>query len=304
MCLCLSFVWSEPTYKKEFVSYANYLEKDTLYVFAGFDGSYNPKRWSEILAFAKENGVKFTFFISGVYLIPSAEKNTYKNPVNPAQTGVSGIGFGGTAEEVAIRKNWIRQAITDGQDIQSHLNCHIPGYNWSTVSWALEIEQFDAIVATIPIPQTQHIRFPNLVQNDNAYLAMAQYGYRSIIGVVQSEWKGFNKITFDYQNKPYTIIEFPIPRVSKGILMDWNINEYDRLHHISSAQAEEYTYKAYMQEAALCLAENRPLFISHHFTWMNNGAYWRAMQRVLVDLKAKYKIKYVTISDIYNLVNK
>jgi hypothetical protein len=182
------------------------------------------------------------------------------------------------------------------------LNCHVPGYNWSKSAWALEIKQFDEITLDIPV-RAKHIRFPNLVQNDNVYLAMAQHGYRSIIGVVQPNWNGFNKITIQYQGMPYTIIEFPIPRVSKGLLMDWNINEYDRLKGIPSAQAEEYVYNAYMKEAALCIAENRPLFLSHHFTWYNNGAHWRALKRFLVDIKKKYKVKYVGISDIYELVS-
>lgn len=288
-------------YKKEFVPYSKYLDKNTLYVVAGFDGSYNAKRWDEILSFARGTGVKFSFFISGVYLIPNVEKNTYIYPTDPTKTGISGIGFGGTKDEVLVRKNWIRKALDEGHDIQSHLNCHIPGDDWSQAAWAREIEQFDKITADIPVI-AKHIRFPNLVHNENVYLAMAQYGYRTIIGVVQPNWNGFNRITLEYNGEPYTIIEFPIPRNGKGLLMDWNTNEYDKKHNVSSLQAEEYVYSAYMKEAALCIEDNRPLFLSHHFTWYNNGAHWRAMKRALKDLKKYYKVEFVTINELYLLL--
>ena len=71
------------SYQTEKVPYSRYLDTTTLTVVASFDGSYNPDRWEDILAFAKDNNLKFTFFISGVYLIPNDNKDSYIYPPDP-----------------------------------------------------------------------------------------------------------------------------------------------------------------------------------------------------------------------------
>ena len=44
-------------------------------VLMGFDGSLNLAFWEESLRFARENNIKFTYWISGVYFIPDAKKS-------------------------------------------------------------------------------------------------------------------------------------------------------------------------------------------------------------------------------------
>jgi len=121
-----NFVFAQTfTYKVQKLHYSDYLSTDTLFVVASFDGSYDLKRWEDILSFAKINGVKFTFFISGVYFLPAQKKDIYVFPPDPHEKGRSIIGFGDSDTDVDKRKEIVLGAIRSGHDIESHLNGHL-----------------------------------------------------------------------------------------------------------------------------------------------------------------------------------
>ena len=93
-------------YKK---SYEPYLTPGKLTILVTFDGSKNLKKWDQIIAFSKKQNFKCTFFVSGVYLIPDHQKNLYIFPKNKNKTGLSDIGFGGTAQQVRDRALFFEQ---------------------------------------------------------------------------------------------------------------------------------------------------------------------------------------------------
>src|SRR5262245_60872689 len=77
-------------------------ERPPQFVLLAFDGSLNNDFWTESRGFAKAANVKFTYFISGVYFIPDAQRKLYDAP-HGFGPGKSAIGFGGAASDIAVR---------------------------------------------------------------------------------------------------------------------------------------------------------------------------------------------------------
>jgi hypothetical protein len=294
-------------YQVKKVPYSSYLEPGKLTVVASFDGSKALDRWPDILSFAKENKAKFTFFISGVYFIANADKDRYIYPVNPAQTGRSDIGFGGASTDVVKRIDFINEAIKNGHDIETHLNGHFDGTRWTESMWRLEFSQFNEICSFLPKP-VHHVRFPLLAMDHKVFPVLAENNIYSITSVVERDFENFSRITINSNGKPYTFIEFPISfeheNRSPLILMDYNFYLYDQIHHIDMAKAEQDMVILYMEEAEKCFREKRPFFISHHFSNWNHAAYWNAMKKVIEAVNTKYQVKYLTISELYDVLAK
>ena len=294
-------------YHVEKIPYGGYLPQNKLTVVASFDGSYNLKRWEDILSFARENSIKFTFFISGVYFVPRPDKDTYVYPPNPLERGISDIGFGDSTGDVAIREQDVLKAIKMGHDVESHLNGHFDGTRWTEDAWRREFQEFNSICSFLPIP-VRHVRFPLLAYNNKVFPVLAEFGIRSVTSVVENDYENFNRITIDYKGKPYTFLEFPIAyeheNKSKILLMDYNFYLYDESHHIDPEKSKDDMMKMYLDEAERAFKDKRPFFISHHFSNWNHAAYWDAMKQVLLAVKQKYSVEFITVSELYDLLNK
>jgi hypothetical protein len=304
--LCAGGAWSQPAYTVEKVSYADYLSPGKLTIVASFDGSKALDRWQDILSFARDKGVKFTFFISSVYFVPDAGKQVYIYPVDPSRAGVSDIGFGGSADDVVRRIAFVREAAAEGHDIQSHLNGHFDGSRWTEAMWRQEFREFNDLCPFLPA-KAAHVRFPLLAMNGNAFPAMAENGIRSVTSVYGTDFHLFHRVTLDHGGSPYTLVEFPISFEHENgatvILMDYNFYLYDQKYHIDPLQAEADMVALYLDEARKCFAQKRPLFISHHFSNWNHAAYWTAMKSVIDTLEHEFPVEYLTISDLYEKVS-
>jgi peptidoglycan/xylan/chitin deacetylase (PgdA/CDA1 family) len=292
-------------YKTEAIPYAQFLPQNKLTVVASFDGSYSLTRWADILSFARANGIKFTFFVSGVYFLSDSEAQKYVYPVDQEIRGKSDIGFGGTPQQVAGRKKIVLKALSEGHDIESHLNGHFNAIAWTTPEWQKEFDEFDTIMSFLP-QRVSHVRFPLLAINENVYPVLAERGIKSVTSLLSKDYQNFRKVTVSENGKEYTIIEFPISREydqgTKVILMDYNFYLYDKSHHIDPAKAESDMVALYLEEADSCFKEHRPFFISHHFSNWNHSAYWDAMKSVIETINKKYQVEYMTVSDLYNAV--
>jgi hypothetical protein len=295
--------WGQTTeYQIDKVPYAPYLAPDKLTVVASFDGGKAIDRWKDILTFAKDSGVKFTFFVSSVYFVPDAQKHRYLYPADPNRSGVSDIDFGGTAEEVDQRIALVQQALADGHDVESHLNGHFNGVRWTEAMWKMEFEEFNTLCPFL-IAKPAHVRFPLLAMNSEAFPAMAENGVKSITSFYDKDFHLFNRVKFADQGATHTVIEFPISFEHENgasiLLMDYNFYLYDQKYHINMATAEADMVKLYLDEAAKCFKEKRPFFISHHFSNWNHAAYWNAMKAVIGELKKTYAVDYLTVSQLY-----
>lgn len=289
--------------------YEKFLSPDKLTIIGTFDGSKSITMWEDILKFAKKNNIKFTFFVSGVYLLPDNRKHDYKLPYNMQHTGVSEIGFGGTEEYVNTRISYFHRAIKEGHDIQSHLNGHFDGTKWSEETWRNEFDQFSKFMALFP--NIKHVRFPLLAQNNNVYKVMADLNYKSIVSpTIGMRKKTVNHISFNHNGKKNTIIEYPIYYYKSehynSIIMDYNLYYVDtkRNPKFTPEQIENNVYQLYMKIAKECFEEKVPMFFNHHFSLWEDSAYWKAMQRAIIDIKKMYEVESLTISELTEKIEK
>jgi len=100
---------------------------------------------------ARRTGARFTFFVSGVYLLDPSEATLYHPPRHPA--GSSDIGFSPDAATVRQLVRQIDLGRAEGNEIGTHDNGHFcspwPGSvgSWTVADWRREIGQFRKLLA-------------------------------------------------------------------------------------------------------------------------------------------------------------
>jgi hypothetical protein len=113
--------------------------------------------WRDV---SRQHNARFTFFLSGPYLLPEADLGKYQAPqIGPAHPGlgmeVEGVlPLPGQTPQDAIRFELeeLRDANAEGNEIGTHFNGHICGGGRGSVGafsesdWAQEIEQFNALL--------------------------------------------------------------------------------------------------------------------------------------------------------------
>jgi hypothetical protein len=263
------------------------------FVVLSFDGSRSLDMWRETLDFAQKQALlgtslKYTYFISGVYLIPESEKSTYQAPHQPA--GLSKIGFGLNTSEIASRITFINMALADGHEIASHLNGHFPGgSSWSAADWRQELITFQKFINSAPGLNTTAARItgfraPNLSVNSNLWPELVQAGFVYDAGAQgkQAQWP-------DQKNGLWKFYLPYIPLVGTRftpLAMDYNFylaqtNATDTLKQGTAAwtKALKQVTDSYDQYFATNYHGSRaPVYYSNHFSLWNDGLYWDAMQ--------------------------
>jgi peptidoglycan/xylan/chitin deacetylase (PgdA/CDA1 family) len=127
-------------------------ERPPQFVEIAFDNCTELERWKELYDFAAEmnkdgDRLHFTFFVSGVNFIADANRNRYQAPGHPR--GISNIGFGGTADEVRQRVEYMNAAYLSGHEIGSHAVGHFSGRGWFAADWTRELHAFRDILANV-----------------------------------------------------------------------------------------------------------------------------------------------------------
>ncbi|MBY0384791.1 polysaccharide deacetylase family protein [bacterium] len=324
-----------------FISLSTFAKVDRppQYVILAFDGSKNLDFWQESREFAKNAGVKFTYFMSGVYFIPNDDKNTYVEP--KFGKGKSNIGFGGTRDVLPLRLEQVRLAAQEGHEMASHANAHFDGSSYTEKQWKSEFEQFNDIFTncyanydkiqnqpmwwekyfTKPEPFTPEMP---LVQKQEI-IASHLVGFRApLLGVGSGLWKTLQDYGYLYDTsrtdkmnywpkKLENVWNFPLAGLQiygtnkKTLSMDYNF--YFSQSQGAPAPASKHkqfedemynTYLAYFQYNYL--GNRAPLHIGHHFSKWNGGAYWNAMQRFAEAVCAKPEVQCVTYKDLLNFV--
>ncbi len=313
--LCSALIFLLPAEAQEIITplafetkslpYKSYLNPKKLTVVVSFDGGDDLDRWKDLLDFGEENKIKFTFFVSAAYLIPDKSKDSYIYPLDPDMKGRSNIGFGGTSEVVSRRREIILQASKAGHDIESHLVGHFEGESWTEQMWQSEFRQFNEIFSFLPTPP-RHVRFPKLAMNLDVLPVLVEFGFQSVLSVDDNDFEHFKRISILHHEKEAHLIEFPIPYVRKGgrsiILMDYNFFVDDQRRRRDLKQSEDDMVSLYLEEANRCFQQKRPFFISHHFERLNQGAYRRAARRVISEIKKKFDVEFLTVSELYGRI--
>ncbi|MEO5760442.1 MAG: polysaccharide deacetylase [Mesorhizobium sp.] len=282
-------------------------------VIISFDSARDISQWKRSRALAQRTGAHFTYFLSCVFLLSPETRKEYTAPGKTA--GKSNIGFASSKQDVADRLEQINLAASEGHDIGSHGCGHFDGKDWSKADWLNEFRAFEhildnayAINGIEPEPKSWHDLAHKMVVGFRApYLSASPALYEALPAA------GF---LFDASGvsrgpvKPPTsngIARFSLPQIPEGpasrpvIAMDYNLYVRHSGGFERPSKANEFesrTYDAFRNAFDAQYSGKRiPLELGFHFTLMNDGAYWNALERFAGEVCVKADVECISFRD-------
>ena len=264
------------------------------YVIISFDGAHDIAQWERSRALSARTGARFTYFLSCVFLLSKETRGEYKAPGKKA--GRSEVGFAQTKDEVAARLSEIRQATAEGHEIASHGCGHFDGKYWSKADWLKEFASFKRILG-----EAYAINGIEEPAGWKSFADGAVSGFRApYLSTSAALYRALQTAGFDYDAsgiskgpvEPYReggVERFALPQIPEGptarrvIAMDYNLfvrhsGGFERPDEAAAFQERSYeAFKAAFD--AQYEGGRAPLQLGFHFTLMNDGAYWRALER-------------------------
>ncbi|MDZ7576747.1 MAG: hypothetical protein U0904_01005 [Candidatus Nanopelagicales bacterium] len=267
-------------------------------------------------------GAHFTFFITGLCLLPEGSRMLYRPPTHAA--GQSDISFA-DADMVAERVQTFTDMYRSGHEIGTHFLGHFCGEDkgvgtWSTADWRSEIEQsarfLDEWAANNPQVQgVDPLPFDSsVIKGDRTPCLLGQRGQM---------WKAFEEADFAYEASdpgalqwPHKVHDgklwqFPLPAVKLAGTGKWVLSmDYNFLYNQNNAQTnadpakcasvEEQTYRTLMDSLTAVYEGNRaPLITGSHLNDWLCGAYINSLQRFITDAAGKYPdVKFVSFAEL------
>jgi peptidoglycan/xylan/chitin deacetylase (PgdA/CDA1 family) len=282
-------------------------------VIISFDSARDISQWKRSRALASRTGAHFTYFVSCVFLLSPQTRTEYTAPGKTS--GKSNIGFAASKQEVADRLEQIGLAASEGHDIGSHGCGHFDGKDWSKADWLNEFGSFEhilenayAINGITPEPAGWRdfarkavvgFRAPYLSANKALYDALPAAGF-------QFDASGVSRGPIE----PPTgngIRRFSLPQIPEGpasrpvIAMDYNLyvrhsGGFERPS--MAAEFENRSHDAFRAAFDTQYAGKRiPLELGFHFTLMNDGAYWNALERFAGEVCVKADVECISFRD-------
>lgn len=282
-------------------------------VLVSFDSAREISQWERSRALAKRTGAHFTYFLSCVFLLSPETRGAYTAPGKGA--GKSNIGFAASKQEVADRLEQIRLAAAEGHDIGSHACGHFDGKDWSKADWLAEFGAFRrifenayAINGISPEPPgwrdfARHavtgFRAPYLSTDKALYEALPEAGFHyDASGVSNGP---------DLPPTKNRTTRFALPLIPEGpkakpvVAMDYNLYVRHSGGFEKPSMADEFADRAYHAFRAAFDAQysgNRlPLELGFHFTQMNGGTYWNALERFAGEVCVKADVECISFRD-------
>ncbi|SFQ72227.1 hypothetical protein SAMN05216176_11185 [Nitratireductor indicus] len=283
------------------------------YVIISFDGAQHIAQWQRSRALGREINAHFSYFLSCVYLLTPETRFTYKAPGFGKPR--SNVGYAQSRDEVAGRLDQIWQAHLEGHDISSHGCGHFDGKGWSLSDWNSEFEQFTDIVGgawkrngiegepagwqDFVHDEIRGFRAPYLSTNNALYKALAGQGFLYDAsgvskGPVLPKARG-------------GVERFSLPLIPEGpnernvIAMDYNLyvrHSGGKERPEKASVYEERAYEAFLASFDKQYRGQRiPVQLGFHFTLMNGGAYWNALERFAREVCSKNDVRCVSYRD-------
>lgn len=283
------------------------------YVIISFDGALHIDQWKRSRALARETGARFTYFLSCVYLLSSETRSAYRGPgMAPGRTN---IGSGLSRRNVAERLRQIWAARREGHEIASHGCGHFDGKNWDAAAWKEEFAQFGAVLRDawalndIPFEPAGWAAFaengiagfraPYLSARPPLYAALGEDGFAYDASTVSRRP--------ERPRQENGLTRFALPLIPEGpedrrvIAMDYNLyvrhsNGVEQPENGRAFEARAYeAFRTAFEEQYS--GERIPLQLGFHFTLMNGGAYWRALERFAGEVCARNEVRCVGYRD-------
>jgi hypothetical protein len=282
---------------------------------------------AKFLDTGRQSNARFTFFLSGLCLLPDAARMQYHPPgKEPGQSDVPFADPNMVAQRVKIFTDMYRA----GHEIGTHFLGHFcsPGGvdDWSADQWGEEIAQARQFLDTWPRNNPQAAGSGVLPFDSSVFK-----GDRTpcLLGQRPAMWTAFKEAGFRYdasdpgQLKWPTKVadgalwEFPLPALKLAgtnlwvLSMDYNLlvnqtNGETTGDPDSCKRVEDQTYQTYMDALAAVHEGNRaPLILGSHLNdWQCNG-YINALERFVADVPAKYPdVKMVSFADLADWLDK
>jgi peptidoglycan/xylan/chitin deacetylase (PgdA/CDA1 family) len=283
------------------------------YVIISFDGAHDVAQWKRSRALTKKTGAKFTYFLSCVFLLSPETKRLYEAPGR--LPGKSNVGFALSKQEVEERLAEIWAARGEGHEIASHGCGHFDGAEWSYADWLSEFSSFTTILRDAyrangisPEPEgwrhfaeteIKGFRAPYLSTNKNLYAALAE-------GNFAYDASGVSRGPAE-PSRDVSLTRFSLPQIAEGpksrrvIAMDYNlfVRHSGGLERPSEAKTfEDRAYDAFLASfEAEYNGKRTPFQVGFHFTLMNGGAYWRALERFAEEVCVRPAVACVSYRD-------
>ncbi|WEX08133.1 polysaccharide deacetylase [Chelativorans sp. AA-79] len=282
------------------------------YVIISFDSASFIEQWERSRSLGQRTGARFTYFLSCVYLLSPETKQIYRAPGMKA--GRSNIGFAASAEDVHARLDQIWAARGEGHEIASHACGHFDGGKWSEADWDREFDQFRTILRDA-------WQINGLAGEPEGWRVFAENGLEGFrapylaIGPALSAALAENGFSYDASavsrgpakpTKNGGIVHFSLPLIPEGpakkrvIAMDYNLYVRHSGGFERPSQADLFAERAF--DAFRTAFEREyggervPLQLGFHFTLMNNGAYWQALERFAEEVCVKPDVRCVSYS--------
>lgn len=281
-------------------------------------GEDSQKLFSHFREVAKENNATMTYFLSGVYMLPTEKRDLYNPPQH--SPGRSDIGFN-DEQGIADTVKQLRLAWQEGNEIGTHFNGHFCGAGggvgeWSVEEWKEEISQAKQFVKTwktntgmknaAPLPfdyekELIGARTPCLEGQKNFMKAASQMGFRyDSSGVNNQVWPSKKEGLWDLSMQ---LVPFP-GHSYEQLTMDYNymVNQSGTATQGDPAKREFWGDQ--MRDSLLKGFEraydgNRaPLIIGNHFESWNGGTYMRAVEEVVETVCTKEEVRCVSFRQL------
>lgn len=293
------------------------------FVVVSFDGAGDALDLRQWMAAGDHLDARFTFFLSGVYLLAGDQGARYVPPQHPR--GASEIGFAIKPDDADVRiglrdlVSALNDADASGHEIASHFNGHFCGRRpggvgqWGPSDWRQELDQFDALVrgvaanngleVSLHLAPIMGTRTPCLEGNLHflrSVLAERGMRYDASVAGFSGQWP--------WQDGVWV---FPIPLVKVDgepyatLASDYNfyLNQTGAVDvDASGAPAlAEQTYRSLRGYFDARYAGDRaPMSIAYHFEDWNHGAYRDALLHLLIDVCGRTDVRCTTYRDLAN----
>jgi len=291
------------------------------FVMLAFDNCTELTRWQDLSDFAAAmdhdgKRVRFTFFVSGVNYIEDADHNVYQGP--GTRRGYSRINFGGSADEVKKRVDYINSLYAQGHEIASHAVGHFDGARWTAAQWQQEFASYRDLFANadakaraatsrleVPFAKIVGFRAPYLATGSGLYAALKHDGFRydTSGSVFPDQWP--RKLDGLWR---FDLAQLRIEGSRRSTLsMDYNFFVAQSRGHVDPRHAEQYkqqmlaTYLAYFRTNYT--GNRAPLNIGHHFFAYQGGVYDEALEDFARRVCGLPEVKCATYSELADFMD-
>jgi peptidoglycan/xylan/chitin deacetylase (PgdA/CDA1 family) len=287
------------------------------FVVVSFDGACRQSLFRHYLDLGRATGARFTFFLSGLCIVPEAKRMLYHPPHKPV--GTSTVGFA-SAANVPSRIELMTTAYDAGHEIGTHFLGHFCDNagvgSWSRADWASEMAQAKYFLdhwKEVNAPLGRSLRLPFDSSDWKGDRTPCLQGIRSQMYPVFAQ-AGFSydassagTLVWPTRLAGYRMWEFPLQRINvvgygrTNLSMDYNLLVAQNGGRITAtpaqcARIEESTYQSYTQALAAVLRGNRaPFFVGNHFNDWAGNAYTKALTRFVTDTSTSHPdVRFVT----------